>query len=401
MFALEMRQYFAPTRLVYGPGTLASLGQEARTLGRGSALIVSDQGIAQAGLLEGAITSLQDEGIPVEVYVDVPVDPGIECVRRGVELVHALQADLVVGVGGGSPMCAAKAIALVATNGGTIRDYEGFGKASKRPLPTICIPTTAGSGTEVSAVTIITDEERHIKMAVGSPLTYPPLAILDPELLMGLPFRQAAASGVDALSHAIEACLTTQSTPLTDALALGAIQLMEKNLVQAARTRDVAAKGSCLLASSMANMACGNARLALNHALTWPISSLFNVPHGLANGVMLPYTLEFILGGSAPSEATEAMARVAVALGESTGGTTSEELARRTVTNVKRLLAELEFPTHFTPEQLDPVRIPDMVDMLLEQGIYSLFRQITLRVAGREELAELYERSLKGWVIET
>lgn len=228
----------------------------------------------------------------METFTDVRQNPDVACVSRGVEAFRAAQADLVVAVGGGSPMCAAKAIALIATNGGTIRDYEGFGKVSQRPLPTICLPTTAGSGTEVSAVTIITDEKRHIKMAIGSPLAFPPLAILDPELLLTLPFRQAAASGMDALSHAIEACLTTQATPLTNALALGAIRLMGENLVRAAKTRDLEAKGACLLASSMANMACGNARLGLNHALTWPISSLFGVPHGLANGIMLPYALE-------------------------------------------------------------------------------------------------------------
>lgn len=392
MFPSEMRQYLAPTRLLYGPGALSQLGQEVKNLGGSSVLIVSDQGIAGAGLLEGVIESLSQEGIPVEQFVDVPVDPGVACISQGVELLHSLQADLIVGVGGGSPMCAAKAIALVATNGGTIRDYEGFGKFNQRPLPTICIPTTAGSGTEVSAVTIITDEERHVKMAIGSPLEYPPLAILDPELLISLPFRQAAASGVDALSHAIEACLTTQATPLTDALALGAIQLLGANLVHAATSRDVPAKGACLLGSSMANIACGNARLALNHALTWPISSLFGVPHGLANGVMLPYTLEFVL-----PEASEAMARVAVALGESPGSAPADQLAQRGLDKVKSLLRDLQFPDRFTPEQLDRARIPEMVDMLIRPGIYALFRQVTLRVAEREDLIELYERSLDGW----
>jgi alcohol dehydrogenase class IV len=372
------------------------LGPEAKAMGAGSALVVTDQGLVRAGLLEGVVASLEAEGIASEVYADVPVDPGTRCVATGVERVHSLGANLIVGVGGGSPMCAAKAIAIVAANGGTIRDYEGFGKVGKQPLPAICIPTTAGSGTEVSAVTIITDEERHIKMAVGSPLAYPPLAILDPELLVSLPFRQAAESGVDALSHAIEACLTTQATPLTNALALGAIQLLGGNLVTAAKTRDIEAKGACLLGSSMANMACGNARLALNHALTWPISSLFSVPHGLANGIMLPYTLEFVLGNAEPGAATQAMARVAVAMGETPGDAAPEELASRALLRVKRLMADLDFPTHFSADQLDPARIPQMVDMLLEQGIYSLFRQVTLRVAGGEDLTELYERSTQG-----
>jgi len=391
-FSLEMHQFYAPTRLIHGAGSVKRVGVEASSLGGSRVLVVSDEGVARAGLLEGIVESLEEERLPVEIFTDVPQDPGVACVTRGVEVLRSMRADLVVGVGGGSPMCAAKAIALVATNGGTIRDYEGFGKATRPPLPTICIPTTAGSGTEVSAVTIITDEDRHVKMAIGTPLAYPPLAILDPELLLTLPFRQAAVSGADALSHAIEACLTTQATPLTDALALGAIRLLARNLIRAAKTSDLPAKGACLLGSSMANMACGNARLGLNHALTWPISSLFGVPHGLANGIMLPYVLEFIL-----PEAAEAMSRVAIALGEEPDGVPVEELAWRGVVRIKNLLRDLGIPTHFNSDQLDPERIPDMVEMLLGEGIYSFFRRITLKVAGPEDLTHLYERSLQGW----
>ncbi|MBN1315701.1 MAG: iron-containing alcohol dehydrogenase [Anaerolineales bacterium] len=391
MFPEEIFQYLAPTRLIYGPGSLARLGPEVLNMGTKSVLLVSDQGVARAGLLQGALDSLKQQDILVETFTDVQVDPDVSCVAQGVERVHTIKADLIIGMGGGSPMCAAKAIAIVASNGGAIRDYEGFGKATMRPLPCVCIPTTAGSGTEVSAVTIVTDADRHIKMAIGSPLAYPPLAILDPELLLNLPFRQAAASGVDALSHAIEACLTTQATPLTDALALGAVKLLGENLVRAAKTTDLVAKSACMLGSSMANMACGNARLGLNHAITWPISSLFSVPHGLANGIMLPYVLEFTM-----PEAAEAMDRVAIALGATPVDQQAGHLAQQGLDRLKNILIELDFPTRFTQDQLDPKRIPEMVNML-QEGIYSLFRQVNLRVAGREELADLYHRSLQGW----
>jgi len=391
LFPAEIYQYLAPTRLIYGPGSLARLGQEILNMGVKSVLLVADQGVARAGLLRGALDSLGQHNILVETFTDVPVDPDVTCVTQGMERVKTIQANLIVGLGGGSAMCAAKAIAIVAANGGTIRDYEGFGKIARRPLPCVCIPTTAGSGTEVSAVTIITDEDRHIKMAIGSPLAYPSLAVLDPELLISLPFAQAAASGVDALSHAIEACLTTQATPLTNALALGAIKLLGENLVQAARTRDLDAKSACLLGSSMANMACGNARLGLNHALTWPISSLFGVPHGLANGIMLPYTLEFTM-----PKAAQAMAGVAVALGVAPNDEPADRLAQQGLSRLKNILIELDFPTYFSTDQLEPDRIPDMVDML-QEGIYALFRQVNLRTADREDLTNLYRRSLQGW----
>jgi alcohol dehydrogenase class IV len=389
-------QYLMPTRLLYGAGSLSQLGEEAKRLGS-RPLLVSDRGLQKVGLIDRPIELLRAAGLEVTVYADMGVDPDGEVVAQGAELAHAQGCDLVVGIGGGSPMCAAKAIAIVATNGGAIRDYEGFGKFQQPTLPVIAIPTTAGSGTEVSAVTIISDNERHIKMAIGSPLAYPRLAILDAELLLSLPPRQAAASGVDALSHAIEAFLTTQATPLTDALALGAIELLAGNLrtvISGPEDKEpLLAREACLLGASMANVACGNARLGLNHALTWPISSLFGVPHGLANGIMLPYTLEYTLPA-----AVGRFARLAAALGEPVDAP-PEQLAPRAVRAVKRLLADLEFPRSFTSEQVDPAAIPQMVTML-QDGIYALFTRVNLRPSSPEDLTRLYERSFQGWEME-
>lgn len=389
-------QYLTPTRLLYGVGSLNQLGEEAKRLGS-SPLLVSDRGLQEVGLLDRPLELLREAGLEVTVYADMGVDPDIEVVARGAELAHARNCDLVVGIGGGSPMCAAKAIAIVVANGGTIRDYEGFGRFQQPPLPVIAIPTTAGSGTEVSAVTIISDNERHLKMAIGSPLAYPRLAVLDAELLLSLPARQAAASGIDALSHAIEAFLTTQATPLTDALALGAIELLAGNLRAVVNTRDLLARESCLLGASMANMACGNARLGLNHALTWPISSLFGVPHGLANGIMLPYALEYTVSEATPA-AVDRFARLAVALGEPMDAP-PDQLAPRAVRAVRRLLADLGFPRSFTSKQVDPAAIPQMVAML-QDGIYALFTRVNLRPASPEDLTQLYQRAFQGWELE-
>jgi alcohol dehydrogenase class IV len=241
-------------------------------------------------------------------------------------------------------------------------------------------------------------------MAIGSPLAYPRLAILDAELLLSLPARQAAESGIDALSHAIEAFLTTQATPLTDALALGAVELLAGNLrtmvSNPENEKPLPAREACLLGACMANIACGNARLGLNHALTWPISSLFGVPHGLANGIMLPYVLEYTLPA-----ATDRFARLAAAL-ECSGRSLTEpvdappeQLAPRAVRAVKRLLADLEFPRAFTSKQVDPAAIPQMVAML-QDGIYALFTRVNLRPASPEDLTQLYERAFHGWELE-
>jgi len=389
-------QYLMPTRRLSGAGRLNQWGEAAERLGS-KPLLVSDRGLQEAGLLDRSLELLQAAGLEATVYADMGVDPDIEVVARGAELARAQECDLVVGIGGGSPMCAAKAIAIVVANGGTIRDYEGFGRFQQPPLPVIAIPTTAGSGTEVSAVTIISDNERHVKMAIGSPLAYPRLAILDAELLLSLPARQAAESGIDALSHAIEAFLTTQATPLTDALALGAVELLAGNLrtmVSSPENEEpLAAREACLLGASMANMACGNARLGLNHALTWPISSLFGVPHGLANGIVLPYALEYTLPA-----AVDRFARLAAALGEPVDAP-PDQLAPRAVRAVKRLLADLEFQRSFTSQQVDPAAIPQMVAML-QDGIYALFTRVNLRSASPEDLTQLYERAFQGWELE-
>ena len=380
-------QFLMPTKIVHGPHSVARLGNEARLLKRTKALVVSDAGVQAAGLLEPVLGSLREAGLDSVLFVDVPADPDIEVVRQGTALGLEAGCDLVVAAGGGSPMCAGKSIAIVATNGGSIRDYEGFGRVKVPPWPVIAIPTTAGSGTEVSAVTILADKERRIKMAIASPLTYPAVAILDPVLLLSLPFRQAVVSGIDALCHAIEAYLTNQATPLTDAIALRAVEMLGANLRTAATTRDLAAKDACLLGSSMANIACGNARLGLTHALSWPVSCLYDVPHGVANGILLPYVLEFTLPA-----AVERMARLAVAMG-ATGG--AEGLIRA----VKQLLVECQFPRAFDPQQVDPAGIPQMVGMLKE-GVYALFSQVNLRPATPADMTALYKRSFEGWELD-
>ncbi len=390
-------QYLMPTKIVHGPNSTARLGSEARLLKGTKALVVSDAGVQAAGLLAPVLDSLREAGIEAVVFVDVPADPDIEVVRRGAVLGLEAGCDLVVAIGGGSPMCAGKSIAVVATNGGSIRDYEGFGRVKVPPWPVIAIPTTAGSGTEVSAVTILADHERRIKMAIASPLTFPPVAILDPVLLVSLPFRQAVVSGIDALCHAIEAYLTSQATPLTDAIALRAVEMLSANLLKAATTRDLASKDACLLGSSMANIACGNARLGLTHALSWPVSCLYEVPHGVANGILLPYVLEFTL----PS-AVERMAQLGGAMaagGDTPPAGTREQQAARFIHTVKRLLANCNFPRAFDPKQVDPAGIPQMVGML-KAGVYALFSQVNLRPATPADMTALYERSFEGWKIE-
>ena len=197
--------FYLPTRIIHGPNSVQEAGEAFKNLGCAKALVVSDKGVSGAGLLEPVFESLKRSGIAYVVFDDVEEDPDGVTVGKGADIALKEECDGIVVVGGGSPLCAGRGIGVLVTNGGKIRDYAGLNKASKPPLPLVGIPTTAGSGAEVSQFIVLKDETQHAKMVVGSPMCFPEVAILDPMLLRTLPFGQAVASGIDALAHAIEA----------------------------------------------------------------------------------------------------------------------------------------------------------------------------------------------------
>ena len=395
--------FYLPTKLVHGVGSTQETGKEFTGLGSGKALIVTDKGVRAAGLVAGVADSLAKSGVPHVIFDEVKEDPDGADVGRGAQIAIDEKCDGIVVVGGGSPICAGRGIGVVAANGGRIRDYAGLNKASRPPLPLIAIPTTAGAGAEVSQFIVLKDEDTHTKMVVGSPLYFPKVAILDPLLLRGLSFSQAVVSGVDALSHAIEAYFTAMTTPITDAWALQAITMMYENLRPAAASDDLAAKEACLIGSSLANMACGNARLGLTHAMTIPIEGMFNVPHGIAIGVLLPHVMEFNLTAS-----YSRFASLARSLGEADRGQSVEDLASRSVTAVKRLLIDLGFPRKYVGSQVDPKSIPKMAQMIM-CGLYGVYDpnkeyppnaivpSVNIRKATVTDVIRLYERCFEEW----
>jgi alcohol dehydrogenase len=398
--------FYLPTRIVHGPNSVRETGKAFQSIGAEKALVVTDKGVKSAGLAEGVLESLKDSGIPHVVFDDVEENPGGVTVGKGAEVALKEKCNGIVVVGGGSPLCAGRAIGVVVTNGGSIRDYAGLNKASKPPLPLIAIPTTAGSGAEVSQFIILKDEERHIKMVVGSPMFFPKVAILDPMLLRELPFWQSVISGIDALSHAIEGYLTILATPITDALALSAVDLIYHNLRPATTSDDLDAKEACLIGSTMANMACGNARLGLPHAMTTPMEGMFKIPHGMAVGTILPYVMEFNLPAS-----YQRFALLAKRMETSDCNRSAEELAPQAITAIKRLFIDLRFPRKYSEEQIDRKAIPQMAKMVMgglhgeyydphrEYPMNAVIPSVNLRKATMKDLIELYERSFKGWEI--
>ena len=375
------------TTIHHGFNSLSRLAAEVRRLGGGKVLVVSDKGVSGAGLTDRVTKHLTSEDISHVVFDDVEVDPCIATVERALAFLRKERCDVIAAVGGGSPVCAAKGIALLATNGGSLRDYEGMNRYGTSPLPVIAIPTTAGAGSEVSPVFIVTDEARNFKIDIGGPACFPRVAILDPLLLRDIPFWPAVNAGLDALTHAVEACCTGLATPLTDCIALEAIRMIVQNLAPAVLTNDLEAKNQQLLASTMANVACGNAKLGLVHALSKPLSA-FHLPHGYANGILLPFVMEFNLPACAGK-----LARMARALGEGHREEGEQRLAELAVHRVKQLYASLGFPNKLDEEQVSPNAIPEMVESAMTQAMW----RFNVRRSTKEDLAGIYARAFQGW----
>ncbi len=403
--------FYLGTKVIHGLHSVGQTGFEFKGLKATKALVVTDKGVRNAGLVDAVLESLRAHGIDYALFDGVEEDPGVTTVAKGVDLALAEKCDGVVVVGGGSPICAGRAIAVVVANGGKIRDYVGINKAAKPPVPLIAIPTTAGSGAEVSQFILLKDEELHSKMVAGSSTYFPRVAILDPLLLKGLPFRQFVASGVDALGHAIEGYLTNMTTPITDALALQAVSMICRNLRAAATSDDMDAKEACLIASSMANIACGNSRLGLVHAMSNPVEGMFKVPHGVSVGILLPHVMEFNLPASHSRFAALAKA-MGETMREATGSTDSgrspEEQAPLAIVALKKLLSDLDFPKKYSAPGLDRNAVPKMA-VLAMGGQFSLHDpskapssetpvpSANIRRATMGDLVKLYEKALEGW----
>ncbi|MFQ5879305.1 MAG: iron-containing alcohol dehydrogenase, partial [Dehalococcoidia bacterium] len=334
-----------PTEVVYGPDSLSQTGVEAKRLGMSKPLVVTDAGVKGSGLLDPAFDALKAAGIAFEVYDQAPTDPDTQTIAQVAGVLKGAGCDGVITAGGGSGLCTGKGAALMATNKGNIRDHAGLDMFENPPLPIIAIPTTAGSGSDVSKVTVITDESTHRKITIIGYFNAPRVAILDPVVLRSVPKGQAVASGVDALTHALEAYVSSRATPLTDAIALDAFETIAHDICPSILGGDREAQERILLAASMANIACGNAGLGLVHAvngaLTWLYKSRGYTPvaYGMLHAILLPPVLEFNLYAC---ERKFASLGLAMGVGDETWS--QADLAWGTIDRIKELLIALDAP---------------------------------------------------------
>jgi alcohol dehydrogenase len=286
--------YHSPTRVVFGPGSMGRLGELAKELGASRALLVTDPGLEAAGHPQRALAALRSAGLVVEIFDGVEQNPTDRHVQAGVECARRVGIDLLVSVGGGSSMDCAKGINFLLTNGGRMADYRGFGKARKPMLPSIGVPTTAGTGSEAQSYALIADEQSHLKMACGDRKAAFQIAVLDPEVTVSQPASVTALTAIDAVSHALESYVTSKRNPLAQMFAREAWKLLEANFEGVLQNpRDLEARGSMQMGAFLAGTAIENSMLGACHSCANPLTAHYGMTHGMAIGILLPHVVRF------------------------------------------------------------------------------------------------------------
>ena len=338
--SMDTHDFFTPPSVIYGPGAMSCLADEVRGLGRRALLGIGRGALRRTGTLDAIHSALCRHDIEVVLFEGVESDPSIETVDRGAHAAVSGGCDMVVAAGGGSVIDAGKAVAAMVTNSGSVRHYlEGKSFAAK-PIPCVAIPTTSGTGSEVTRNSVLTNRQDGYKRSIRHRWLIPALAIVDPELTLSLPPPVTASTGMDALAQLIEPYVSRKSTPLTDALAIYGIALVGHSLKRAVENGgDIQARADMSLASLMSGMALANAGLGAAHALSHPLGAHFGIPHGCSCAMLLPHVMEFNF-----TAAQEKLARTAAALGEETRGLTAAEAAGRAVARVRRLAREIGIP---------------------------------------------------------
>ena len=375
--------YFAPTKVIFGPGSVRDLPMEVEALGS-KAVLVTDPGIIEAGLTDRVMNVLGDR--VAGIFSDVPQDTGMEVVDAGAEFAKSLGADVIVSLGGGSVIDTAKGMAILLKEGGCLRDYEGMQLLSRPQTPHVAVPTTAGTGSEVTAGAVVLDKEQGQKILVWEYYILPNAAVLDPELTVGLPPHLTASTGMDAMTHAVESYMSQQRNPLSDAAALHAIRLITRHLPKAVEDgSDLAARGQMQLAALLAGWAFSNSLLGLVHAMAHSLGAVCRLPHGLANGILLPHVMRFNL-----EEVPQLMADVAEAMGAAEKGLPAMEAGALAVAEMVALVKKIGLPKGLKEAGIDEARLAECAELSMTDGSIIYNPRMVLEA---EEVLDVYKKA--------
>ena len=383
------RQFLFQTtsRIRFGIGALEGLSGELKRFAPATVLIVSDPGVIAAGIADRVQDLAASTGALTHIFGAVEPDPRIETAEACARLAFEVDADLIIGVGGGSAMDIAKVASVLARTEQPIATMFGVDLVKSPGLPLILIPTTAGTGSEVTHIAILSDETEHMKKGIVSPFLFPAVAINDPSLSIGAPQSVTAASGMDALLHAVESFTSKNASIVTDTLAKQAIRLISQNLRSAyADGSNIAARAAMLEGSMLAGIAFANAGVTAVHAFAYPIGAEFHIPHGVANSIMMGPVLTFNLVGN-----LQKFAEIAGVLGAQTIGLSQRDQALLSVQTMKLLAEDIRIPKHLADFGIREEHLPGLAD-----GVLKVTRLLANnpRFLSRDDAIQIYREVL-------
>lgn len=353
--------YFAPTKVLFGKGALSDLPCEVNRLGS-KAFLVTDPGLIATGMVE-QVKSLLGSSL-AGVYADIPQDSGMEVVDQGASLALSQGADVVVSLGGGSVIDTAKGMCIVMTEGGSLRDFQGMQILTRPQISHIVIPTTAGTGSEVTCAAVIMDREQGQKILIYEYFNTPRVAILDPKMTEKLPPGLTASTGMDAMTHAVESYVSTQRNPISDGAALHAVRLISRYLPLAVSNgSDLKARGQMQIAALLAGWAFSNALLGLTHAMAHSLGAVCGLPHGVANGILLPHVMRFNL-----EEVPELLGDIGQAMGAAIHGMDGKEAGEAAVSEMETLLKRIDLPVRLRDVGIKEESLKTCAELAMSDG---------------------------------
>lgn len=380
--------YFLPTRNVFGEGAVNEVGHLMLSLDAHSVMIVTDKFLAKSGMADQVVDILAKSNIKAVVFDGAEPNPTDKNVEAGVEFFKHHDCEGIISLGGGSSHDCAKGIALVASNGGRIHDYEGIDKATKDIMPLLAINTTAGTASEITRFCIITDTSRHVKMAIVDWRVTPKVAVNDPELMKGMPPSLTAATGMDALTHAIEAYVSSAANPLTDAAALKAIEMIYRYLPKAVANGDyMHARDKMAYAQYLAGIAFNNASLGYVHAMAHQLGGYYNLPHGVCNAILLPYVEEFNIIGN-----MNRFRNIAEAMGINTSNMTTTDATQACIDAIKLINRQIGIPANLKVLGVKP----EDFEIMAENAQKDVCCLTNPRKATKAQVVEIYRRAYEG-----
>ncbi|WP_310828971.1 iron-containing alcohol dehydrogenase [Paenibacillus pedocola] len=378
--------YYVPSINIMGKGCLKEIAPYIQELNLQKALVVTDKFLMQSGIAGKLLAVLDEAGIEYVVYDEVKPNPTCKNVHDGVDFLKSHDCDYLISIGGGSPQDTAKAIGIVATNGGHIAEYEGVHKSKNKSLPIVAVNTTAGTSSEVTINYVITDEERKVKMVMVDKNSIATISVNDPELMVDKPAALTAATGMDALTHAIEALVTPGAYPVTDATALAAVELIFANLARTVKNgHDIEAREQMVYAIFLGGLAFNNAGLGYVHAMAHQLGGVYDLPHGVCNAMLLPFVEE-----ENAKYVPEKFRAIAKAIGLQVDGKTDKECADFVIESIKALSKEVGIPAKLSELGVDEVDL----DLLSENAMKDACAPGNPFIPTKEEVIALFRKIL-------